>query len=115
MIASLSWVTLSASHWSGPALWYMGIILALTAIVLGAQQTIVLPSEVDRDTALGVQQRLRVHGKEDTPRKNMLFISQSPIMCFSLSVACFLAGLSSVVVSPLAQSPLWGPEAKVTF
>ena len=93
----------------------MGIILALTAIVLGAQQTIVLPSEVDRDTALGVQQRLRVHGKEDTPRKNMLFISQSPIMCFSLSVACFLAGLSSVVVSPLAQSPLWGPEAKVTF
>ena len=84
-------------------------------MVLGAQQRIVLPPEVDRDTALAVQQRLSMHGEEATPRKSMLFISQSQIMCFSLSVACFLAGLSSVVVSPLAQSLHWGPETKVAL
>ena len=114
MIASLSWVTLAGVHWSGPAIWYMGIVLSLTALVVGAQQTVVLPSNVDVDTASAVQQRLQMDGKA-RPRRDMLFISQSPIMCFSLSVACFLGGLTSVVISPLSKSPQWGPEAKVTF
>ena len=114
MIASLSWVTLSGVHWSGPAIWYMGIVLALTAMVVGAQQTVVLPSDVDLDTDSAVQQRLKRDGKA-RPRRDMLFVSQSPIMCFSLSVTCFLGGLSSVIISPLTQSPQWGPEAKVAF
>ena len=92
----------------------MGIVLALTAIVVGAQQIVVLPPDVDLNTASAVQQRLKIDGKA-RPRRDMLFMSQSPIMCFSLSVTCFLGGLSSVIISPLAQSPRWGPEAKVAF
>lgn len=92
----------------------MGIVLALAAMVVGAQQTVVLPSDVDLNTASAVQQRLKTEG-EARPRRDMLVISQSPIMCFSFLVTCFLWGLPSVVISPLAQSPQWGPEAKVSF
>jgi hypothetical protein len=113
LISSLSWATLSNSHWSGPALWYAGIVLSLTALVLGAQQSIALPSEADTDGACNIQQRLRSDGKATTPRQDMLFIQQSPLMCLSWAVFCFLAGLTSVVVSPLARHPVWGIEAKV--
>lgn len=112
MIASLSWTTIPDSHWSGPALWYAGIVFALTAVVLGAQQTILIPAEVDEKTACRLRERLESDTK-DMPRQDMLFILQSPIMCLSLSVACFLAGLTSVVISPLARHPVWGMEAKV--
>ena len=142
MLACLSWSTpLQKAHWSGPACWYAGIVLSLTAIVLGAQQTMYIPgaipspappkttSEVtiDEDSALTFQKYLRrrphsneANGDSDgegghgrKPRKYMLFVWQTPLMLFTYSVAFFLAGMSSVVLSPLvAQGVGWTDEAK---
>ena len=50
------------------------------------------------------------------PRKAMLFIWQTPLMVFTYSVACFQAGLSSVVISPLAQEGgKWEDDAKTVI
>ena len=43
----------------------------------------------------------------------MLFTSQAPIMFLSYAVLSFLAGLCSVVISPLARDPDWNYHAKV--
>ena len=43
----------------------------------------------------------------------MLFVWQAPLMCMSYSILCFLAGLSSVVISPLASRPMWNNDASV--
>jgi hypothetical protein len=49
------------------------------------------------------------------PRPNgiMLVVWQSPLMCLTYSIICFLGGLSSVVISPLAKQPQWNDETKV--
>jgi len=52
-------------------------------------------------------------GGDAQPKWLMLFVWQTPLMLFTYSVAAFLAGLSSVVVSPLVEvRGGWGPEAK---
>ena len=115
MISGLSWNNVSTSHWSGAALWYAGIILALTSIVLGAQQTMIMPEVVDTNTAQAFRRRLIVdeNAKTAMPRRSMLFVWQAPLMCLSYSIVCFLTGLTSVVVSPLGRDPTWNDGAKV--
>ncbi|KAL6716552.1 hypothetical protein ACLMJK_006119 [Lecanora helva] len=149
-IACLSWSTpLEHANWSGPALWYAGIILSLTAIVSGAQQAIAIPStstatppvsshddvmtspsHISENFAADFRKRLlrdpdsdvyrdrpftenMIKDSQDKPRLAMLFVWQMPLMLFAYSAACFFAGLSSVVISPLvAQGGKWGDEAK---
>ena len=117
-ISCLSWSNLSSSHWSGPALWYGSIILALMAVMLGAQQVMFLPDKFDGNAARDFRKRLMVRGREKMraelePRQSVLFAWQAPLMCLSCSVMFFHAGLLSVVISPLARKPGWGDEAKV--
>lgn len=47
------------------------------------------------------------------PRKFFMFVMQAPTMVLGYATDAFLAGLISVVVSPLARKGLWGNEAKV--
>ena len=116
-ISCLSWSNLSSSYWSGPALWYGSIVLALMAVMLGAQQVMFLPDKFDGNAARDFRRRLMVRSREKRaelePRQSMLFAWQAPLMCLSCSVLFFHAGLLSVVVSPLARKPGWGDEAKV--
>ena len=117
-ISCLSWSNLSSSHWSGPALWYGSIILALMAVMLGAQQVMFLPDKFDGNAARDFRKRLMVRSREKMraelePRQSILFAWQAPLMCLSCSVVFFHAGLLSVVISPLARKPGWGDEAKV--
>ena len=116
-MSCLSWSNLSSSHWSGPALWYGSIVLALMAVMLGAQQAMFLPDRIDGNAARDFRKRLMVRSREKRaelePRQSMLFAWQAPLMCLSCSVVFFHAGLLSVVVSPLARKPGWGDEAKV--
>ena len=120
-ISCLSWSVLSSSYWSGPALWYGSIVLALMAVMLGAQQVMFLPDNFDADAARDFRVRLMVRSSREKkraaevlePRQSMLFAWQAPLMCLSCSVVFFHAGLLSVVVSPLARKREWGDEAKV--
>lgn len=115
IISCLSWSNLSRSHWSGPALWYAGIILSLTSVVLGAQQTLELPEASGTIDALTFKRRLTArHSNPPTPSRIMLFALQAPFMCMTYSIALFLAGLTSVVLSPLARQPMWDDDAKVS-
>lgn len=120
-ISCLSWGVLSSSYWSGPALWYGSIVLALMAVMLGAQQVMFLPDNFDGNAARSFRKRLMVRSNREEkraiellePRQSMLFAWQAPLMCLSCSVVFFHAGLLSVVVSPLARKREWGDEAKV--
>ena len=47
------------------------------------------------------------------PSNSALFAWQLPIMLLGYTVVAFLAGLCSVVLSPLARNPGWNDEAKV--
>lgn len=116
IISCLSWSNLSNTNWSGPAFWYAGIILALISIVLGAQQTMVLPDMQDDIDSINIRNRLMAaNTPQPRPSRIMLFVWQSPLMCLTYSIICFLAGLSSVVISPLVRQPSWNDEAKVWF
>ena len=120
-ISCLSWSVLSTSYWSGPALWYGSIVLALMAVMLGAQQVMFLPDNFDANAARDFRKRLMVRssnrekrrGEDLEPRQSMLFAWQAPLMCLSCSVVFFHAGLLSVVVGPLVRKGEWGDEAKV--
>ena len=105
-ISCLSWSNLFTSHWSGPALWYGSIVLALMAVMLRAQQAMFLPDDF---AARDFRKRLLVRSREKRadlePRQSMWFAWQAPLVCLSCSVVIFYAGLLSVVVSPLARKP----------
>ena len=116
----LSWTVVQTSHWSGPALWYSSIVLAIASIFLGAQQTLVLP-EADSIDVLAPdkvesmkQSFMSRGGLNPRPSILMLFIWQAPITLLGCAVFSFLAGLCSVVLSPLARKPSWNEEAKVS-
>lgn len=93
--------------------------------MLGAQQTIAIPDlntepRISEARASDFQRRLQRTGKghlgakeNALPKRVMLFVWQTPLMLFTYGVAAFLAGLSSVVVSPLVGvGGGWGVEAK---
>ena len=48
------------------------------------------------------------------PSHMVLFALQAPLMCLTYSIIFFLAGLTSVVLSPLAENPGWNSDAKVS-
>lgn len=113
VIQGLAWPSVSSSHWSGPALWYASIILAISAVVVGAQQSFLLPDlSAEEDTAR-IKAKIRKSDMAQTPRSLLLFGLQCPLLLLSYSMLCFLGGLSAVVLSPLAQNPTWAGEAKV--
>lgn len=113
-ISCLSWENILSSHWSARALFYSSIIFAFVAVVTGQQQQMVLPREEPgkdfepSDTDLDkFTETIRNGGSE------VVFALQTPLMLFSLAAASFLAGLFSVVFSPLGSNLEWGNDAKV--
>ena len=97
-------------HWSGPALWYAAIIFSLNAVILGAQQAMVIS-----DLGDGTEQASeRLRKRSEIKERNILFVWQAPIMSLVHSVIFFLVGLISVVVSPFAKEVGWNDEAKVS-
>lgn len=119
VVSSLSWFNIDSAHWSGPACWYASILLALASVLLGAQQTLVLP-EVDAvqlwDRSQLDNAKKSLAGVDQSDRHvsgAALFAWQSHIMLLAYSIVSYVAGLFSVVLSPLAQRPVWGNDAKV--
>jgi hypothetical protein len=115
----LSWNCISNAHWSGPALWYASILLAVPVVLLGTQQLSVLPQKEDIGQLSTVQitlmkERLTEQAcDEPRPSRFMLFVWQAPMMFLSYSVVLFLAGFGSIVFSPLAQDQAWNDALKV--
>ena len=59
-------------------------------------------------------QELQINRRGERPSHMVLFALQAPIMCLTYSIVFFLAGLASVVLSPVAKNPEWNSEAKVS-
>ena len=87
--------------------------------MLEAQQNVALSdeSELGLDDAAALKKKLTgaksSTGDSYLPNYGLVFAIQCPSMLFVLSVATFLAGLWSVVFSPLALKRAWGDDAKV--
>ena len=137
----MTWISTDRAHWSGAALFYCSLLFALIAVVLGSQQLLALPKadvESDEDPIVGangsvvwspradahqrqqgaaaIQKRLtkQADGRGAVElRARFVFMLQAPIMMLMFSVMTFLAGLCSVVYSPLAQNLQWNDDAKV--
>ena len=99
-------------------------------MVNGSQQILLLPetkaegnySEQDEDEAGRIRDKLRKDGAYDGAydgacevKGRWLFALQAPIMLLTFSVMTFLAGLCSVVFSPLAHHLTWDSEAKASL
>ena len=88
----LSWNVLEESHWSGPALWYGTIILSLSTIFTGAQQSLVLPDiesieKLTYEELEKIKNSFTFRGQGSTlPSVASLFAWQLPIML--LGVYC---------------------------
>ncbi|OQU99756.1 hypothetical protein CLAIMM_05343 [Cladophialophora immunda] len=135
----LTWPATNRGHWSGAALFYCSILFALIAIVCGSQQLLVLPT-ADKTAvlptpsrpmaladAMAIKERLTVSGQFRHPnaaaahhrpfpedlKVGFVFSLQAPIMLLTFSTMTFLAGLCSVVFSPLARDLRWNDEAKI--
>lgn len=91
-------------------------------MVNGSQQILLLPetkaegnySEQDEDEAGRIRDKLRKDGAHEV-KGRWLFALQAPIMLLTFSVMTFLAGLCSVVFSPLAHHLTWDSEAKASL
>ena len=69
--------------------------------------------EQDWELAGKIRDRMRKNGKAEV-KGRWLFALQAPTMLLMLSVMTFLAGLGSVILSPLAHHLAWNNDAKVT-
>ena len=95
----------------------------MTAVISGSQQLLVLPREqqgiisqtdIERDKDLARLVQRKIKGRSRDGLNNLyVYALQTPIMLLTFSVMTFLAGLCSVVFSPLARNPAWTSEAKV--
>jgi len=118
----LQWNSIQSSHWSAPALFYSSLLFSLAAIINGSQQILVLPRErndssqddLEHDIKLATSIREKIRVCPTDALKNLyVYALQTPIMLLTFSVTKFLAELSSVIFSPLAQTIAWGDDAKV--
>jgi len=117
VISCLSWTNLEGRHWVGPAFWYASIGLAITSVVLAAQQMLVIDGlQLSSNTTL-IRERLISQGPDgqNKPRRIMLHVWQVPTECLSYSISTFLVGLMSHIYSPVAQKMAWNSDAKVSF
>ena len=124
----LQWENLSSTHWVASALFYVSILFALVAVILGAQQAMLLPdfdtnkspdhrasmsSENIAKAQKFIEKMRHTSGTGSRPKYGVVFALQCPIMFLALSVWTFLAGLCTVVAGPFARMYAWGDEAKV--
>ena len=91
-------------------MWYGAIIFSLNAVILGAQQAMIISDFGDGKKQASERFKKRSRIRE----RNILFVWQAPIMNLAHSVIFFLVGLISVVVSPFAKNIGWNDEAKVS-
>lgn len=142
VVSCLQWPSTINAHWFAPTSFYSSILFALLAIVMGSQQLLLLPNETDPYSDDGfdaltaidtrytseeetrktefkylqkVVKRLTTTKHDDRPNPILVFALQTPIMLLTLSVMCFLTGLSTIVFAPLAKKGGWGDEAKIAL
>ena len=115
VISCLSWTNLEGRHWIGPAFWYASISLAITSVVLAAQQMLVIDT-LQINSAASIRARLvyKDANGQEMPRRIMLHVWQVPTECLSYSISCFLVGLMSHIYSPVARKMVFDNDAKVT-
>jgi hypothetical protein len=101
-------------------------VFALGAIISGSQQLWILPKPIHGDFVDDREKRLRVESLGNLVRRlqrrsdgaglktKYIFALQAPIMLLTFSAMTFLAGVCSVVYSPLAKRLAWNDESKVS-
>ncbi|KAL9061135.1 MAG: hypothetical protein Q9162_000280 [Coniocarpon cinnabarinum] len=116
---SLSWPSVANANWSASALLYSSVVLAIAAVVVGAQQQRVLPSFVD-DAHLNFNEKSLQLFRErlmfrDRKNRSVVFALQCPLMMLSFSVLSFLAAMCSTIFGPLVVAIRWDDNAKTAL
>jgi hypothetical protein len=96
---ALQWPDIDSRYWLGPACWYSSLVLAIAAVILAAQQTILLETLKSNDNLECYQEHFwgTTH-----PRWWLLFAWQAPFMLLNYSIFLFLIGLCSHIGNPFA-------------
>ncbi|PSN65407.1 hypothetical protein BS50DRAFT_496770 [Corynespora cassiicola Philippines] len=114
-IGAFSWTTIEEAHWLTPGFWYGSLIMSILGILISASEVTVLhilgplPTTGRQRKAIAVLGRytsmlLSKEGRSSSKyvaRKKMIFVWQCPLMFMSYSVCGFLAGLTTLVCTPL--------------
>lgn len=117
----MSWDAVKASHWTGRAFWESSLIFAICAILTGAQQTLylgtsTLVAQLNSREIRELKSSLASRGNKSAVQKAcplVVFAWQAPLMLLCYAVVCFLAGLCSIVYSPLVRALQWNADARV--
>jgi len=122
-IGCWSWSTPADYQWLEKAAWFACILLSITAIMTGAQQTLLLEtsepsSQMSPDHLHNLRRSLEgccSNQQHPKPCPIVIFSWQVPIMLLCYAVISFLAGLCVVVYSPIAGKVEWNADAKVSI
>ena len=87
-------------------------MLALSAVVAGAQQTILL-DRLQRDDDCNAKRKQ--FWADGNSKWGAMFAWQMPLMFLSYAFVLFLAGLTTWVVSPVVGKGRWDGDAKVSL
>jgi hypothetical protein len=105
---AFSWPTINAAPWTSKACFYAALVLSLTAIFSGSQQSIAL-HRIGGKTAT----RLRHHMWNRRDKEFVAYIWQLPVMMLNISIWLLLIGLLILIWDRAASSGIWGGDTKV--
>jgi hypothetical protein len=105
---AFSWPTIEAAPWTSKGCFYSAIILALTAIFTGSQQSIALHRIGGRSAS-----RLRQHLNDRKDIHLVAYVWQIPVMMLNISIWMLLVGLLILIWDRAASSKIWGGDTKV--
>ena len=96
---AFTWPSLASSGWTVKAIWYSGLVLALTSIATAAEQAVALYRVATHPSGLFILRNLLSKDHETIdgqvePELWQLYVWQIPVSFLGGSVYLFLAGLA---------------------
>ncbi|KAF3763920.1 hypothetical protein M406DRAFT_58174 [Cryphonectria parasitica EP155] len=124
--AALSWQAIDSAAWTVLALFYASLIMSLTAVTIGAQQSIALSRLGGHRVGLGnLQKKLRgkvvkqatqtLNVNKHSASYSQLYLWQLPVMLLNASILIFLIGLSIIIWSQAASHEYSGDTMKIAI
>ncbi|EUC44639.1 hypothetical protein COCMIDRAFT_76143, partial [Bipolaris oryzae ATCC 44560] len=111
--SAFSWPTINDAPWTAKALLYSALILSLTSISIGTQQSIALYRIGGHEDGLETLQALLKSPRGKNASKLQLYIWQVPVMMLNIAILVFLIGLMVLIWARAAEQPSWDQDMRV--
>ncbi|KAH7090172.1 hypothetical protein FB567DRAFT_284828 [Paraphoma chrysanthemicola] len=113
--SAFSWPTIESAPWTAKAVFYSTLLLAISAIATGSQQSIALNRYGRQPDGLKELQDSIKGTQRGDARPSQLYVWQLPIMLLNISLALFVVGLVILIWAKAARSPRWDDDMKIAF